>query len=113
MGVGEGGETYNINADLVACKIAIALSAGRLVFLTDVDGVADAQGALISSIDSDSARDMVAAKTITGGMIPKIECALEALESGVEKVPIINGKRRHALLLELFTDKGIGTEVVQ
>ena len=113
VGVGEGGETYNINADLVACKIAIALSAGRLVFLTDVDGVADAQGALISSIDSDSARDMVAARTITGGMIPKIECALEALENGVEKVPIINGKRRHALLLELFTDKGIGTEVVQ
>ena len=113
VGVGEGGETYNINADLVACKIATALSAGRLVFLTDVDGVVDAQGALISSIDSAAAREMVASQTVTGGMIPKVECALEALESGVEKVPIINGKRRHALLLELFTDKGIGTEFVR
>lgn len=112
VGVGESGETYNINADLVACKIATALSAGRLVFLTDVDGVFDSKGALISSIDSAAAKDMVASKTITGGMIPKIECALEALEFGVEKVPIINGKRRHALLLELFTDKGIGTEVI-
>ncbi len=113
VGVGPGGETYNINADLVACKIATALSAGRLVFLTDVDGVVDSKGALISSIDAATARDMVASRTITGGMIPKIECALEALEQGVEKVPIINGKRRHALLLELFTDQGIGTEVVQ
>ncbi len=112
VGVGESGETYNINADLVACKIATSLSAGRLVFLTDVDGVFDSKGALISSIDSAAARDMVASKTITGGMIPKIDCALEALEAGVEKVPIINGKRRHALLLELFTDKGIGTEVI-
>ncbi len=113
VGVGPSGETYNINADLVACKIATALSAGRLVFLTDVDGVVDSEGALISSIDASTAKDMVASRTITGGMIPKIECALDALEQGVEKVPIINGKRRHALLLELFTDKGIGTEVVQ
>ena len=113
VGVGENGETYNINADLVACKMATALSAGRLVFLTDVEGVVDSKGALISSIDSATAKDMVASKTITGGMIPKIECALEALEQGVEKVPIINGKRRHALLLELFTDQGIGTEVIQ
>ena len=97
----------------MACKIAIALSAGRLVFLTDVDGVVDSKDKLISTIDSAAARDMVASKTITGGMIPKVECALEALEQGVEKVPIINDKRRHALLLELFTDKGIGTEVVQ
>jgi acetylglutamate kinase len=113
VGVGPNGETYNINADLVACKIATALSAGRLVFLTDVDGVVDSKGALISSIDAATAKDMVVSGTITGGMIPKIECALEALEQGVEKVPIINGKRRHALLLELFTDQGIGTEVVQ
>ena len=113
VGVGPSGETYNINADLVACNIATALSAGRLVFLTDVDGVVDSKGALISSIDAATAKDMVASGTITGGMIPKIECALEALEQGVEKVPIINGKRRHALLLELFTDQGIGTEVVQ
>jgi acetylglutamate kinase len=113
VGVGDNGETYNINADLVACKIAIALSAGRLIFLTDVDGVFDSKGTLISSIDAAAARQLVTSGSITGGMIPKIECALEALEQGVEKVPIINGKRRHALLLELFTDKGIGTEVVQ
>jgi acetylglutamate kinase len=111
VGVGENGETYNINADLVACKVAIALSAGRLIFLTDVDGVLDSGGRLISSIDADTIRRMVKEAAITGGMVPKIECALDALQQGVEKVPIINGKKRHALLLELFTDRGIGTEV--
>jgi acetylglutamate kinase len=111
VGVGENGETYNINADLVACKVAIALSAGRLIFLTDVDGVLDSGGHLISSIDADTIRRMVKEAAITGGMVPKIECALDALQQGVEKVPIINGKKRHALLLELFTDRGIGTEV--
>jgi acetylglutamate kinase len=111
VGVGQSGETYNINADLVACKIATALAAGRLVFLTDVDGVLDQNGQLISSVDAEAVREMLAEKTISGGMIPKIECALEALQNGVEKVPIINGKKRHALLLELFTDRGIGTEV--
>lgn len=111
VGVGENGETYNINADLVACKVAIALSAGRLIFLTDVDGVLDSDGRLISSIDADTIRRMVKEAAITGGMVPKIECALDALQQGVEKVPIINGKKRHALLLELFTDRGIGTEV--
>ncbi|HHP7233994.1 MAG TPA: acetylglutamate kinase [Desulfobacterales bacterium] len=111
VGVGENGETYNINADLVACKVAIALSAGRLIFLTDVDGVLDSDGLLISSIDAGTIRRMVKEAAITGGMVPKIECALDALQQGVEKVPIINGKKRHALLLELFTDRGIGTEV--
>jgi acetylglutamate kinase len=111
VGVGENGETYNINADLVACKVAIALSAGRLIFLTDVDGVLDGGGRLISSIEADTIRRMVKEAAITGGMVPKIECALDALQQGVEKVPIINGKKRHALLLELFTDRGIGTEV--
>jgi acetylglutamate kinase len=111
VGVGEAGETYNINADLVACKIAISLTAGRLIFLTDVDGVLDSGGSLVSSIDAAVAKQMLADKTISGGMIPKINCALEALQNGVEKVPIINGKKRHALLLELFTDRGIGTEV--
>jgi len=111
VGAGEAGETYNLNADLVAARIAVALSAGRLIYLTDVDGVLDAQGKLISSIDAETIRSMVKEKTISGGMIPKIEYALDALQAGVEKVPIINGKRRHALLLELFTDSGIGTEV--
>ncbi|MFZ1202030.1 MAG: acetylglutamate kinase [Desulfobacterales bacterium] len=111
VGVGESGETYNINADMVACRVAVALTAGRLIYLTDVDGVLDADGTLISSIDAATVRQMIAAGTISGGMIPKINYALEALREGVEKVPIINGKKRHSLLLELFTDSGIGTEV--
>ena len=111
VGTGDSGETYNINADLVASSIAKALSAGRLVFLTDVDGVLDSSGSLISSIGAKKINKMVEEKTISGGMIPKIECALDALKSGVEKVHIINGSKRHALILELFTDKGIGTEV--
>jgi acetylglutamate kinase len=111
IGTGDSGETFNINADLVASSIAKALSAGRLIFLTDVDGVLDSSGSLISSIGAEKINKMVEGKTISGGMIPKIECALEALKSGVEKVHIINGSKRHALILELFTDKGIGTEV--
>jgi len=111
VGAGESGETYNINADLVASSIAVALSAGRLILLTDVDGILDDSGSLISSISAESINQMVEEKTISGGMIPKIECALEALRNGVGKAHIINGNKRHALLLELFTDKGIGTEV--
>ena len=111
VGAGESGETYNINADLVASSIAGALSAGRLILLTDVDGVLDASGSLISSISAENINQMVEEKIISGGMIPKIQCAIEALKNGVGKAHIINGKKRHALLLELFTDKGIGTEV--
>jgi acetylglutamate kinase len=111
VGVGESGETYNINADMVACRVAVSLAAGRLIYLTDVDGVLDANGKLISSIDAVTIRQLSKAGIIKGGMIPKIDYALEALQQGVEKVPIINGKKRHALLLELFTDKGIGTEM--
>ncbi len=113
VGAGTTGETYNINADLVASHIATALSAGRLILLTDVDGVMDADGGLISSIDAATISRMIADGSISGGMIPKIENALFALKNGVEKVPIINGKRRHAILLELFTDRGIGTEVIE
>jgi len=111
VGAGEKGETFNINADLVAGRIAGALSAGRLMLLTDVDGVMDAAGRLISSIDSQTIRRMVQNGEISGGMIPKIEYGLKALSDGVQKVQIINGAKRHALLLELFTDQGIGTEV--
>ncbi len=111
VGTGDKGETFNINADLVAGSIAASLKAGRLVFLTDVDGVSDGKGSLISSIDAGKIDGMIKDKTISGGMIPKIECAVKALKNGVEKVHIINGRKRHALLLELFTDKGIGTEV--
>jgi acetylglutamate kinase len=111
VGTGDSGETYNINADLVAGSMAAALSAKRLIFLTDVEGVLDVSGDLISSIDMKKIDQMIKDKAISGGMIPKIECAMEALKSGVEKVHIIDGRKRHALLLELFTDKGIGTEV--
>ncbi|MEW6079391.1 MAG: acetylglutamate kinase [Thermodesulfobacteriota bacterium] len=113
IGTGKNGETFNINADLVASRMAGALSAGRLILLTDVDGVLDKNKKLISSIDAATIRDMIADKSVTGGMIPKIEYALAAIESGVEKVQIINGTRRHAVLLELFTDQGIGTEVTK
>jgi acetylglutamate kinase len=113
IGTGKNGETYNINADLVASRVAGALSAGRLILLTDVDGVLDKSKKLISSIDAAAIRAMIADKSVTGGMIPKIEYALAAIESGVEKVQIINGTRRHAVLLELFTDQGIGTEVTK
>ena len=111
VGYGPGGETFNINADLVASQVAMSLAAGRLVYLTDVDGVLNAAGTLISSIAAGHIRRLVDDGTISGGMIPKIEYALDALQNGVGKVPIINGTRRHALLLELFTDSGIGTEV--
>lgn len=111
VGVGESGETYNINADLVACHIAVALKAGRLILMTDVDGLLDAKGKLISSVDAATIRRMIDEQQITGGMIPKMECAIQALADGVSKVPIINGKRSHAILLELFTNQGIGTEV--
>ncbi len=111
VGAGDSGETFNINADLVAGRIAMALSAGRLIFLTDVDGVLDASDALISTISVGDVPQMIEDKIISGGMIPKIECASDAIKAGVEKVHIINGKKRHALLLELFTDRGIGTEI--
>ena len=111
VGGGEAGETFNINADLVASRIAMALKAGRLILLTDVDGVLDADDELISSIDAGQITKMIANQRISGGMIPKIEYGLNALENGVEKVQIVNGTKRHAILLELFTDSGIGTEV--
>ena len=109
VGVGKDGETYNINADLVASNIASAVGAERLILLTDVDGVLDSDNKLISSADYKSTQEMIANKVIHGGMIPKVECALEAIEKGVIKSHIINGKVEHAVLLELFTDSGIGT----
>jgi acetylglutamate kinase len=111
VGTGSRGETFNINADVVASRIAMALGAGRLVFLTDVDGVLDTAGKLVSSIDAAGIARMIDSGEISGGMIPKIRHAINAVEKGVGKVAIINGTRRHALLLELFTDSGIGTEV--
>ncbi len=111
VGGGKNGETYNINADVVASRIAASLEAERLILLTDVDGVLDAGSQLISSINDQRIRQMIREGEIKGGMIPKVECALNALKRGVKKTHIINGKISHAVLLELFTDSGIGTQV--
>ncbi len=113
IGVGLNGETYNINADLVAGKIAGALQAEKLILLTDIEGVKDKQGQLISTIDIQRVADLINEGTISGGMIPKINCCVDAVEEGVGKTHIIDGRMEHACLLEIFTDKGIGTAVAR
>jgi acetylglutamate kinase len=112
VGVGEQGETYNINADLVAGSVAGALKASKLILLTDVPGVVDGDGNLISSIDVERTEDLIRTGVIKGGMLPKVRCALDALSAGVEKAHIIDGRVEHAVLLEIFMDTGIGTEIV-
>lgn len=113
IGVGLEGETYNINADLVAGRIAGALKAEKLILLTDIEGVKDKQGKLISTIDIQRVPDLINDGTISGGMIPKINCCVDAVEEGVTKTHIIDGRMEHACLLEIFTDKGIGTAVAR
>jgi acetylglutamate kinase len=112
VGVGEAGETYNINADLVAGAVARALAAAKLILLTDVAGVLDKEGRLISSLDRDAVQRLMEDGTVKGGMIPKLNCCLEALSHGVGKAHILDGRVLHAVLLEIFTDHGIGTEIV-
>jgi acetylglutamate kinase len=112
VGVGVKGETYNINADLVAGKVAGALKAEKLVLMTDVAGILDRDGNLLPTIRGSEIPDLIARGVITGGMIPKVRCALEALEEGVKKVHIIDGRIDHAVLLEIFTKGGVGTEIV-
>ena len=109
IAAGENGGTYNINADTFAGAIAGSLNAKRLLLLTDVPGVLDKKGALIEEMSVGEARALIADGTISGGMIPKVETCISALESGVEAVVIINGKVPHAVLLELFTEHGAGT----
>jgi acetylglutamate kinase len=106
---GDDGHTYNVNADTFAGAIAGALGAARLLFLTDVPGVLDKGGRLIKELTVHEVHRLIADGTITGGMIPKVETCVEALERGVEGVVILNGKTPHAVLLELFTDHGAGT----
>lgn len=113
IGGGLEGETYNINADLVAGKIAGALKAEKLILLTDVEGVKDKDGRLISTIDIQRVPDLINNGTISGGMIPKVNCCVEAIEAGVGKTHIVDGRMEHACLLEIFTDKGIGTAVAR
>jgi acetylglutamate kinase len=106
---GDDGHTYNVNADTFAGAIAGALGAARLLFLTDVPGVLDKNGKLIKEMTAAKARELIADGTISGGMIPKVETCIAALDRGVEGVVILNGKTPHAVLLELFTDHGAGT----
>ncbi len=112
VGVGEQGETYNINADLVAGAMAAALGAAKLILLTDVPGVLDKEKHLISSLTRRQAVTLMEEGVIAGGMLPKVKCCLEALEDGVAKAHILDGRVPHAVLLEIFTDTGIGTEIV-
>ncbi len=112
VGVGKSGETYNINADLVAGKVAAALAAEKLVLMTDVPGVLNAAGELISSLTVAEAAELIQDDVLKGGMIPKVHCAMDAVQGGVKKVAILDGRIPHAVLLELFTDSGIGTEIV-
>jgi acetylglutamate kinase len=112
IGVGEKGETYNINADLVASEIAIGLNAEKLVLLTDIDGVKNKDGSRLNSISSGESEKFIKEGIISGGMIPKIEWAVKAVNNGVRKAHILDGRVLHAVLLEMFTDAGIGTEIV-
>jgi acetylglutamate kinase len=109
VGVGARGETYNINADTVAGAVAGALNAERLVLLTDVEGVLDRDKKLVPRLTVREARDLIADGTISGGMIPKIQTAIDAVESGVKAAVILDGRIPHVLLLELFTEHGAGT----
>jgi acetylglutamate kinase len=111
IGVGEEGETYNINADLVAGKVAAALKAEKLILLTDVKGVMDEKKRLIPTLDIHQAKELISKKVVSSGMIPKVNCCLDALNEGVNKTHIIDGTVEHAVLLEIFTDVGIGTQI--
>jgi acetylglutamate kinase len=111
-GIGDAGETYNINADIVAGEIAAALQAEKLLLLTDVPGVLSKDKKLINTMNNKEALKLIDTGIVEGGMFPKIKCCLKALKGGVKKTHIIDGRLKHAILLEIFTDKGIGTEIV-
>ncbi|MGE3538234.1 MAG: acetylglutamate kinase [Candidatus Tectimicrobiota bacterium] len=112
-GVGEQGESYNINADTVAGDIAAALRAEKLLFLTDVAGILDADKKLLPTLAPDAVQALKQAGVIDGGMLPKVDACVHALTHGVDKTHIIDGRVPHAVLLELFTDRGVGTELVR
>ncbi|MBU0968604.1 MAG: acetylglutamate kinase [Proteobacteria bacterium] len=113
VGVGEDGGSYNINADLVAGAVASHMKAEKLILLTDVEGVLDREGKLVASMTSREADEMIASGVAVGGMIPKIKCCQDALAQGVGKAHIVDGRLKHAILLEMFTREGIGTEIVR
>jgi acetylglutamate kinase len=109
IGVGEDGGSYNINADLVACKMARDLCAEKLIMLTNTPGVLDANGNVLTGLSREAVKGLIKKGVIHGGMLPKINASLEAVEAGVKNVHIIDGRLKHAVLLELFTDSGVGT----
>lgn len=109
IGVGTDGFSYNINADLVAGKLAEVLKAEKLLLLTNTEGLLDAEGRLIPEIDVARVQSLIEAGVIQGGMLPKVRCAVEAVQSGVKTAHIIDGRVEHAVLLDLFTDSGVGT----
>ncbi len=111
VGISEKGETLNINADLMAGALAASLKSEKLVLLTDVEGVKDQDGKLISNLTRIEAKRLIKEGIIHGGMIPKVECALKALEQGVKSAHIVDGRVQHAVLLEIFTDTGVGTVI--
>ena len=112
IGVGRDGATYNINADLVAGAVARAVKAEKLVVLTDVAGILDAKGSLVPTLARKDIQRLIKSGTITSGMLPKVQACLTAVEGGVAKAHIIDGRVPHALLLEIFTKEGIGTEII-
>lgn len=112
VGVGDDGQALNINADLVAGAIGGALKAEKLILLTDVEGVKSKGGDLLRSLNRSELDNLIADGTISGGMIPKVNCCREALEKGVNKTYIVDGRVEHAILLEMFTHEGVGTEIV-
>ncbi len=113
IGRGENGETLNINADFVAAKIAGALKAEKLLLMTDVAGVKGKNGKLITGLTRKDAQKLIRSKVIKEGMLPKVNCCLDALKEGVTKTHIVDGRVKHALLLEIFTEAGIGTQIIE
>jgi acetylglutamate kinase len=111
LGVDESGQTYNVNADEVAAAVAEALGAEKLVFLTNVNGILDASGTLLTQLSADGVEQLRANGVLTAGMLPKVDAALRAIKGGVPRVTILDGRAEHALLLEIFTDQGVGTMV--
>ncbi|MCL4479182.1 MAG: acetylglutamate kinase [Deltaproteobacteria bacterium] len=112
VAVGDDGRAFNVNADVAAAKIASSLKAEKLIILTDVDGVLDGKGKLLTNIKSGDAEELISSGVIKGGMIPKVRYAVEAIKHGVKKCHIIDGRIPHAVLLEIFTPEGVGTEIM-
>ncbi len=111
VGVGPGGETLNINADFMSSAVASALKAEKLIFLTDVPGIMDKRGRIVATLTKAQAKRQMSSGAISGGMLPKVTAALDALGAGVRKTHIVDGRMPHCLLLEIFTREGIGTEI--